>query len=338
MKIVNIYGVDDIRIDQVSKPRVGPSDVLIKIDACGICGSDLTFAKYGMLREGGKPWPLGHEAAGTVVEAGSDVSDLPVGLRVLINPMGALDNIIGNGGSEGAFADYVMVPDARLGQHLLAIPDGLDARLAALAEPLAVALHGVNQAELAPGEKVVVYGAGPIGLGAVFWLSRRGVKDIVSVDLSEARLGRARALGADHTINPSTADLRDALIAVHGQDRPLFGQPTAGTDVYMDMAGAPVLLEQTVGMGKFRSRIVLTAVYPKPVPLNLESLLIREMRLTSAVGYPDELQVALDTLATISPEEIAPYVSHHFEFADFQRAFEAARDRASGKVMVYMAH
>ncbi|MFA5494322.1 MAG: zinc-binding dehydrogenase [Porticoccaceae bacterium] len=337
MQLVNIHGANDVRVDEVAKPEIGAADVLLRVDACGICGSDLTFAKYGMQRQGGG-WPLGHEAAGTVVAAGPAVEGLEVGARVLINPMGAMDNIIGNGGSEGAFADYLLVRGARPGQHLLPVPKGLPAEVAALAEPFAVALHGVNQAGLSGDEKVVVYGAGPIGLAAVFWLNRRGLRDVVSVDLSDARLARARELGAAHTVNPSARDLREALLAIHGEAGPMFGQATVATDVFIDMAGAAVLLEQTVAMAKFQSRIVLTAVYPQPVALNLEGMLIREMSFKTAVGYPTELGEALDTLGRIDLDDIGAYVSHRYDFGDFPQAFETAKDRNSAKVMVVMAH
>ena len=125
--------------------------------------------------------------------------------------MGNADNIIGNGGSEGAFADYLLIRNAELGKHVLAMPDAMSSETAALIEPFSVALHGINQGRAQPHEQVAVFGAGPIGLAAVFWLRRRGVKSIVAVDLSDARLEIARALGATDTINPSKTD----LIAMH---------------------------------------------------------------------------------------------------------------------------
>ncbi len=334
MKLVNIHGANDVRVDDVPLPEVGSGDVLLKIDACGICGSDLTFAKYGMQREGGKPWPLGHEAAGTVVKVGNAVTDIPVGLRAVINPMGAYDNIIGNGGSEGAFGDFLLLRNVKRDTHLLPISDAMPAARAALVEPLSVALHGVNQAQLRGDEKVVVYGAGPIGLGAVFWLSRRGIGNIVAVDLSDDRLARARLLGATHTINPGREDLKGALVAIHGEAAPMFGASTVGTDIFMDMAGAPALLEQTLAFGKYRARIVLTAVYPSPVQLDLQSLLIREISLIPAVGYPTELPEVLATLEAVDEAELAPYVSHSFAFANFEDAWKTAKLSTSAKVMV----
>lgn len=334
MRVVNIHGVNDVRVDEVVKPVVGPKDVLLKIDACGICGSDISFAKYGMRREGDAPWPLGHEAAGTIVEVGEDVTGLTPGLRAVVNPMGAYDNIIGNGGSEGAFADYLLIRNAERDRHLLPIPDSMSAVRAALVEPLSVALHGVNQADLKGHEKVVVFGAGPIGLGAVFWLKRRGMTDVVSVDLSDARLARARALGASATINPGTVDLRESLSAIHGTCPSPIGDVAVDTDVFLDMAGAPVLLDTMIAMGKYHSRIVLTAVYAMPVAMDLQTLLLKEITITPAVGYPTELPVVLSTLAELDEDALAPYISHNLAFDQFDEAFAIACTPNSAKVMV----
>src|SRR5207248_3092218 len=129
--------------------------------------------------------------------------------RVIVNPY---MNMIGNGGPEGAFADSLLVRDVRQqAGSLLTIPDNVSMEHAALAEPMAVALHGVNRAEPQPGQKVAVFGAGPIGLGAVIGLRRRGVTDIVVIDYSPFRLERARRLGARATINPAETDVLQSL-------------------------------------------------------------------------------------------------------------------------------
>jgi len=334
MKCVTIHGAGDVRLDEVPVPALGPRDVLMKIEACGICGSDLSFARLGFLRAGGAPWPLGHEAAGTIVSVGAEVSGIALGLRAAINPMGAHDNIIGNGGSEGAFADYLLIREAALGRHLLAIPDGMTAERAALVEPLSVALHGVNRAQLGPGDKVVVLGAGPIGLGAVFWLKRRGIESIVAVDLSDGRLAHARRLGASDTINPRHESLQEGLGRIHGPDRPVLGAPTVGTDAFLDMAGGPHVIADIVKVAKFAARIVVTAVYPQPIAIDLQTMLLKEISLFTAVGYPTELLEVLAVLAAIPEAVIAPYVTHRFAFEDFAAAFQAAQDPTSAKVMV----
>lgn len=336
MKAVSIHGPDDVRIDNLPTPTPGPTDVLLKLDACGICGSDLSFARHGYLRECGQPWPLGHEAAGTIVATGSQVDqNLTVGLRTVINPMGTHDNIIGNGGSEGAFADYLLIRNARLGQHLLPIPDGMSCERAALVEPLAVALHGVHQAKLNASDKVVVFGAGPIGLGAVFWLKQLGFEHTVAVDISDQRLELARQLGAAVTINPVSQNLHQELVSAHGPSAPVLGQATVGSDVFIDMAGGPGVLDSIVQQARFKARLVITAVYNKPVSLDLQQMLMKELSLTMALGYPDELPEVLNALASVPEEAIAPYVTDRAPFSAFISAFQTAQQASSGKVMVY---
>ena len=173
MRLLNIHGVNDVRLDTYEPPQPGSKDVLVKVKACGICGSDLSYIKIGgIMRQPGQTTPLGHEAAGEIIQVGDDVANVHVGQRVIINPM-QTPSYIGSGGPEGAFTEQLLVRDARLGDSLLPIPDDLPYDIAALTEPLAVALHGVNRAQVKPGDKVVVFGCGPIGLGMVLWRRRR---------------------------------------------------------------------------------------------------------------------------------------------------------------------
>lgn len=331
MKVLRIHGVDDIRVDEMPLPDVRAGEVLLKVEACGICGSDLGYVAQGLRRPDGAPLPLGHEAAGVIVDAGHGVDAFAVGDRVVVNPMARRDNIIGNGGSEGAFADYLLIRSP--GDQLLPMPAGLPAESAATAEPLAVALHAINRAALRPADRVTILGAGPIGLAATFWLSRRGFEEIAIVDRSQARLDRARALGAGHLVDASRVDLGEALAACHGSGAPLFGRPTVGSDIFFDMAGAPALLDRILGFGKSGSRILLTALYKGAVPLDLRALLLREMSIVSATGYPAEFAEALAALSGAG-DALDPYVSDRFPFDDVVAAFRAARDPASGKVMV----
>ena len=164
MHLLNIHGVDDVRLDPVEAPEPGENDVVVRVRACGICGSDLSYIKMGgILRAPGQTTPLGHEAAGEVIKVGASVRDAQVGQRVVINPM-QTPSFIGSGGPEGAFTEEVLVRDARLGDSLLPMDPDLPWEVAALSEPLAVGLHGVNRADLRPGDKAVVFGCGPIGL------------------------------------------------------------------------------------------------------------------------------------------------------------------------------
>ena len=125
MRVLNIHGVGDVRLDPREAPKAGDNDVVVKVKACGVCGSDLSYIKFGGInRKEGGVTPIGHEAAGEVVQVGKAVADLKVGQRVVINPM-QTSTFIGSGGPEGAFTDEVLVGDAKVGDSLLPIPDDL---------------------------------------------------------------------------------------------------------------------------------------------------------------------------------------------------------------------
>ena len=114
-RILNIHGVNDVRLDAYEAPRLGRSDVLVKVKACGMCGSDLSYIKIGGInRKPGGVTPLGHEAAGEIIAVGEQVKDVSVGQGVIINPM-MTPSFVGNGGPEGAFTEELLVRDARIG-------------------------------------------------------------------------------------------------------------------------------------------------------------------------------------------------------------------------------
>jgi threonine dehydrogenase-like Zn-dependent dehydrogenase len=331
-QILNIHGVDDVRLDPIEPPRHGESDVVVKVKACGICGSDLSYIKIGGIHR--KPdgvTPLGHEAAGEIVAVGDAVEGVQVGQRVVINPM-MTPSYIGSGGPEGAFTQDLLVRDARVGASLLPIPADLPFEIAALAEPLAVGLHGVNRAQVQPGDKVVVFGCGPIGLGMILWLIDRGVTDVVALDLAPERRERARALGARAAFDPTQEDLRAKLLELHGSAR-VFSREAVGTDAFIDAAGAPNILSDVVRMAKYQSRMVVTAAYMKPVPLDLGAMLTTEMTITTAVGYPTEMPEVVAALPRLR-QTAAPLISHRFPFSRVLEALTVAGTPASAKVMI----
>jgi (R,R)-butanediol dehydrogenase/meso-butanediol dehydrogenase/diacetyl reductase len=331
-QVLNIHGVNDVRLDPVDPPRPGNSDVVVKVKACGVCGSYLTYIKVGGIhRKPGGVTPIGHEAAGEVMTVGSNVKGVSVGQRVIINPM-MTPSYIGSGGPEGAFTEELLVRDARLGDSLLPMPDGLPFEVAALTEPLAVALHGVNRAQAKAGDKVVVFGCGPIGLGMVLWLVDRGVTDVVALDLSPERLERATALGARAVINPVKEDVRARLLELHGSAR-VFSREAVGTDAYIDAAGAPNILSDVISMAKYQSRLVVTAAYMKPVQIDLGAMLTTEMTITTAVGYPDEMPDVIAALPRLR-DKARSLISHRFPFARVIDALGVAGTPGSAKVMI----
>jgi (R,R)-butanediol dehydrogenase / meso-butanediol dehydrogenase / diacetyl reductase len=204
MKSVRTGPVGKIDVVDTERPTPGPRDALLKIRACGICGTDTFF-----LHLGGTPMgpdgsmvslPLGHEPAGEIVAVGPEVTGLTVGDRVVVNPQGVPSGIIGCGGKHGAMSEYLLIEDAAPGTNLTVVPDTLPYAVAALNEPLAVARHCVNRSNAQPTDKVVVFGAGPIGLGATIWLKLRGVAHVTVVDVLPERLHTALAVGADAVV------------------------------------------------------------------------------------------------------------------------------------------
>jgi 2-desacetyl-2-hydroxyethyl bacteriochlorophyllide A dehydrogenase len=331
-RVLNIHGVNDVRVDRVEPASPGDSDVIVKVKACGICGSDLSYIKMGgIMRKPGGVTPIGHEAAGEVMMVGNAVKDISVGQHVVINPMNT-PSFIGSGGPEGAFADEVLVRDARLGDSLLAIPDDLPFEVAALTEPLAVALHGVNRAQANAGDKVVVFGCGPIGLSMVLWLVDRGVTDVVALDLADERLERAKALGARAVVNPAKENVREHLRELHGTGR-VLNREAVGTDAFIDAAGAPTILNDVVRMAKFQSRMVVTAAYMKPVELDLGAMLTTEMTLTTAVGYPTEMPEVVAALPRLR-DKLGSLISHRYPFDQVIEALAVAGTPGSAKVMI----
>lgn len=333
MQLLNIHGPGDMRLDPRETPVAGDADVVVQIHACGICGSDLSYVKWGGINpvNDGVVVPIGHEAAGTILSVGDAVTDIYVGQRVVINPI-TTPSYIGGGGPEGAFSQAVLVADAALGDNILPIPDDLPFDIAALTEPLAVALHGVNRANVAVGDKVVVFGCGPIGLGMILWLADRGITDVIAVDLSDDRLARASALGASAVINASRENVADRIRGVHGSHAH-FGKPVSNTDIYMDAAGGPTILNDVVQMAKWQARLIVTAAYTKPSTLDLMSMLLTEMSITTAMGYPTEMPEVLAHLPRLK-DKVAPLISHRFGFDQILAAFETAATPQSAKVMV----
>ncbi|WP_372764400.1 zinc-binding dehydrogenase [Litorivivens sp.] len=331
MRVLNIHEVNDVRLDPYEVPEPGKNDVIVKVKACGICGSDLSYIKMGgIMRKPDGVTALGHEAAGEILHVGEDVEGVCIGQRVIINPM-QTPSFIGSGGPEGAFTEQLLVREARLGDSLLPIPDGIPYDIAALTEPLSVALHGVNRSQATAGENVVVFGCGPIGLGMVLWLVDKGV-NVVALDLATERRERALALGAQAAFDPTRVDLKAELTKLHGAARTLT-RDAVGTDAFIDAAGAPNILNDVIGMAKMHSRLVITAAYMKPVEISLGAMLTTEMTITTAMGYPDEMPEVVAAMPRLR-EKLAGMISHHYPLDDIIEALQVAATPQSAKVMI----
>lgn len=329
---LTVHGPNDVRLDDVATPRPGPKDILVRVQACGICGSDVGYAQAGGLAgPGGPPLPLGHEFSGVIEKMGAEVRGFRIGQKVAIDPTNPA-NAIGSGGA-GALTPLILVKDVHSQPMVHPLPDGLDFETAALTEPLSVSLHGVNRAQVAPSSKVVVFGAGCIGLGVALFLEKRGVKDFIVVDKSQGRLARAKALGARATLNPDECDIWAEIGKLHGTGS-IHGWSTVNTDVFMEVSGAPGVIPNIVSHAKLHTHLTVIAVYHEPVTLDFLSLLGREMTITTSLAYPTEFPEVLGMLGR-NELNIEPLISHRYEFTRVMDAFETAKDKErSAKVMV----
>jgi 2-desacetyl-2-hydroxyethyl bacteriochlorophyllide A dehydrogenase len=331
MKLARVHGAADVRLDDVPVPQPGARDVLVRVHACGICGSDLGYIAAGGLG-GSDPLPIGHEFAGVVAAAGQEVTDFKPGDRVAVNPD---ERLIGNGGPEGGMAPYILVPEPRAGKTLFALPDSVSSEEAALTEPLSVALHGIDLVRVKPTDKVAVIGAGPIGLCAVAMLRHRGVRQIAVLDREESRLARAAALGASATINVQEMSLSDGLAKEHGEGS-RFQTRYVETDVFIDVAGAPAALNEVIAVAKYRARIAVIALYKKPVSLDLYKVMANEIAITGSIAdcRSAEFGEAIEVIAA-REIDLSPMISHRFSFEDFHDAIAMAADPAqAAKVML----
>ena len=333
MKVSVVTAPGQTRVLDVPKPTVGPSDALVKIRACGICGTDSLFISMGGIPGHDGGMPLGHEPAGEVVEVGNAVAGISVGDHVVINPMAAPGGIIGNGGASGALSEYLLIENAVRGRSLEVVPAHIPFEVAALNEPMAVARHGAIRCQPKPSDKVMVFGAGPIGLGATIAFKSLGVSHVVVADLIPARLEKALKVGADAVINSAEDDVAQRLLEVHGAGESMF-PGKAGTDIYFDAAGAPSVINTALVCAKPGSRLGIVAVHKQAVPVDFVNIMSNEITIVGSMGYPEEIfEVTKDLIANW--EKYAVIVSHTFPFDNVDEALKtASTPGAADKVVV----
>ncbi|MHC4506332.1 MAG: galactitol-1-phosphate 5-dehydrogenase, partial [Planctomycetota bacterium] len=249
MKAARLYAPGDIRVEEVPVPVPGEGWVLVKVTACGVCGSDIPrVMKTGTYRF---PTIPGHEFAGEVAALGPGVEGtkgLEEGLRVTVIPMmpcrkcdycsiGAYQlcesyDYVGSR-RDGAFAEYVQVP----ARNLLALPEGVDFELGAMTDPVAIARHAVKKLAMKPGDRVAVFGVGPIGVFAIQWAKIMGASEVFAVDVFPEKLRLARDLGADCTVNAREEDPVAKILELTGGK---------GVERTIEFAGLPVTQEQCI--------------------------------------------------------------------------------------------
>ncbi|MEV6342377.1 zinc-binding dehydrogenase [Actinoplanes sp. NPDC051851] len=334
MRSVQVTGAGRTGFVEIEKPVAGPRDVLVRMRACGVCGSDGLYIAVGGIPPRQGATPLGHEPAGEIAEVGALVEGLSVGDHVILNPMASSDGIIGSGGAQGGLSEYVLIRDAMIGTHLVTVPDHIPFEVAALNEPMAVAGHAVNRTNPKPGDKVVVFGAGPVGLGAAIGYKLRGAH-VVVVDIVPNRLEKALRVGADAVIDSAKEDVAARLLEIHGEaPRSFVRGARPDTDIYLDAAGAPVVAETVLASVKHGAVFGIVAVHKKPVPVDFGELLTTELTVVLSMGYPTEIfEVTKDLVENW--ERYALLISDVIPFAEAERALTlGSTPGAAEKVVV----
>lgn len=299
MKAAYYAGGRKVTIGECKIQAPGPGEVRIEVAYCGVCGTDLHIYMGHMDGRIDMPQVIGHEMSGKIVEVGADVTGWAVGDPVVVRPLDACGQCAackaGNGhvcqklnfigiDSPGAFQGSWTVPAYTL--HRL--PDDMPMDLAALVEPMAVACHDVRLGEVAPDDKAVVIGGGPIGLLNAL-VARRAGAEVRIAEVNEYRLEIARSLGLE-TVNPLTEDL-----VAHVEAWTEGG----GADVVFEVSGSQAGAEVMTKLAKVRGRIVVVAIFAEPPKIDLFQFFWRELKMCGVRVYePEDYDRAIELTAS----------------------------------------
>ena len=323
MNKVGIYhGKQDVRVEEREIPKAGSTDVVIRNLRGGICGTDINIIKAGNemgIRFGQE---FGHELFGEVVEVGTDVKDITVGMRVGVNPITAKRAGRRYSLEVGGFSQYVLIEDAKLDYNLYVFGNEITPEEGVLMEPMSVGFHGAFSIEPKADENIVVLGAGPIGLSAAASLIGEGITNVVVVDIDDWRLAKARELGAK-TVNTKEQTLAEGL-ATHFGTVNVYGYDVPNVDGFVDAAGAPPLFEQVMQIAKPHARIAIIAVYKEEVPVSLVQVMSNEVKIIGASGYTHEDIVKVVAHINEKKTPIATMVTQVYKLDELQQAFDKA--------------
>jgi threonine dehydrogenase-like Zn-dependent dehydrogenase len=319
--------------DDVPEPVPGFGHVLVEVAACGICGSDLHFAKHGktmldlgktmkgmpdlgMPREDldlGRDVYMGHEFSATVLEAGPDTETFKPGTVVTSIPillsMTGVQTIVYSNSVLGGYAERMLLS----APMLLEVPNGLDPRHAALTEPMAVGLHGVNRSGIEPGTGALVLGSGPVGLAVIAALKVRGIEPIVATDFSPARRALATTMGAHEAIDPREEDAFDAWSRVAG------GKPV----VVFEAIGVPGIIDSFLQAAPPRTKMVVVGVCMERDTVTPFFAAAKELELSFSMGYdPMEFAQSLRSIAE-GEIDVVPMITAEVGIDGVPGAFDA---------------
>jgi L-iditol 2-dehydrogenase len=337
------HGPNDLRVEEVPQPQIGPDEILLKVLGATICGTDLRILHGGHRKypDGTVRIP-GHEVAAEIVEIGERVDGYAVGQRVFVAPnMGrgsSRATISGNNNMDpnydafgitidGAFAEYMRVPANAVRQgNLMPIDEDVDPAVAALIEPLACVLRGQNAINVHDGDVVLVMGAGPIGVLHVKLANLRGAIRVIVSEPAAGRREQALTLGADRVVDPLHENL-PAAVMEESSGR--------GADVIIVAAPSKAAQESTLEIAAISGRINFFGGLPKQDPIiRFDSNMVHYKELivtgTTACSTYDCLRAA--EIVNSGRMELAPLISSRFPLREANAAFAAAADGANLRV------
>ncbi|MHA3962023.1 MAG: zinc-binding dehydrogenase [Candidatus Thorarchaeota archaeon SMTZ1-45] len=341
MKAAMYYGIGDVRYEETDIPEIGPGELLVKVGTALTCGTDVKTYKRGhpiLIKQ--TPALFGHEYAGTIEEVGVGVKDFEEGMRVVATnsaPCGDCffckrhmpnlcaklkDSLV-----NGAFAEYIRVPAPVVKWNTHQIPESIPFRNAALTEPLACVVHGVEESNIRLGDTVVVIGAGPIGQMLIMLAQKNGASKVIATDLAELRRDIAKKAGADIVIDPSKENPVERV-----------REETAGfgADVVIEAVGIPKTWEQAVDMTRDAGTTVLFGGAAAGTKFELDTERFHYGQLTVKGVFhlkPRHVEQALKLIIAgdINPDLL---ISHEMPLEKINEALELMSEGKTMKVAI----
>jgi len=350
MKALVYHGPGQKSWDEVPDPVIkNPTDVIVKMVATTICGTDLHILK-GDVPEVAPGRILGHEGIGVITEVGSGVTQLVVGDRVILSCVSACgscanchqglyshclnpEGIPGIGWIfgymiDGTQAEYVRVPFAE--NSVYKVPEGVtDAQGILLSDILPTGFEiGVQYGAVKPGDVVAVVGSGPVGLSAVMTAQLYGPAKVIAIDLDDARLARAKDFGATDTVNSGDADWMEQVMAL---------TDGAGVDVAIEAVGVPDTFTMAVDLVRPGGHVANVGVHGKPAELALNKLWIRNITITTGLVNTNTSAMLLKLLAQ-HRLPVDKFVTHEFTFDQLEDAYEVFGNAAKHNALKMLIH
>ncbi|WP_353807890.1 NAD(P)-dependent alcohol dehydrogenase [Agromyces sp. SYSU T00194] len=331
MRASVLVGPGHVELRDRSVPRPQPDEVLVRVTAVGVCGSDVHFYRDGHLGDWQvtEPLVLGHESGGTIVAAGDDIDPARVGERVSIEPQhpspSSPETLRGDyhldphmrfyavPGTDGAFQEYVTIQ----GHFAHRIPDGVTDHAAALMEPLSVAIATARKAGFTPGSRVLIAGAGPVGIALAQVARAYGVTEVIVSDVAAARRESALRFGAHEVIDPR---------ATRGTDLPQV-------DAFVDASGAESAVREGISTVRPSGRVVLVGMGLPEIALPVTTIQNRELVVTGVFRYANTWPTAISLVAS-GQVDLDAMVTGTFGLGEVQAALESTVDPATIKSIV----